>query len=417
MPLSRVKANYFRGGRVLPLLHLMTNHRKCGGSRSLRSRIPMPNAAPDSHVAKGDWQPLIWRNHHLVLLDQTQLPGRITYLEPRDYRGVIKAIKRLSVRGAPLIGAAAAFGLASEAFRMRSAECGMRNASLRPKLLHVAGEIKAARPTAVNLAWAVERLEIILKGTRIPEPKLAERLEREALAIYQEEIARSRRMGRYGARLIRMGTRCGIVSPCRVLTICNAGRLAAPGQGTALAAIYVAHEQGKSVTVYVPETRPLLQGARLTAVELSQAGIPVVLLTDSMIATIMPEMDLILTGADRIAANGDTANKIGTYQMALLAHHFRKPFYPVAPVSTFDFNARTGRDIPIEQRAGEELLYCGNRQIAPKGIGFHNPAFDVTPARFITGIVTDQGILSPPFGPAIARLRRKKGERRREKGD
>jgi methylthioribose-1-phosphate isomerase len=329
-----------------------------------------------------------WRNHRLILLDQTRLPAEIRYLEPQDHRAVITAIRRLAVRGAPLIGVAAAFGLALEA----------RRNDRRSHLLKAAAALKTARPTAVNLAWAVQRLEALLGDARISDRRMPQALEQEAQAILAEEEARSRRMGRFGARLIRDGD--------RIMTICNAGWLAAPGLGTALAAVYVAHRQGKKLTVYAPETRPLLQGSRLTAFELSRAGIKCVVLADSMLATVMPQVDLILVGADRIAANGDTANKIGTYQMALLARRFRTPFYPVAPVSTFDFRAASGRDIPIECRDGRELMFCGSRQVAPKCVEFHNPAFDVTPAKLIAGIITDQGILRPPFRASIARLRR-----------
>lgn len=327
--------------------------------------------------------PLEWRTHKLYLLDQTLLPGRVRFAQPGDYRAVVKAIQGLVVRGAPLIGLAAAFGLAQEAWREPD----------RKHLLRTAGALKQARPTAVNLAWAIERMSHILHNRRIREARLPAALEQEARQIQRQEERRSVRMGRFGAGLIRKGY--------RILTICNAGVLAAPGLGTALAAVYVAHRQGKRVSVYAPETRPLLQGARLTAFELTRAGIPCTVLTDSMIATIMPDVDLVLTGADRIAANGDTANKIGTYQMALLARLFHKPFYPVAPVSTFDFAARTGRDIPIEQRSPRELMFCGTRRIAPAAARFRNPAFDVTPAKLITGIVTDQGILRPPFKRSI----------------
>ena len=332
--------------------------------------------------------PLAWQQHRLTLLDQTRLPDCTVYLRPTDYREVVDAIQRLAVRGAPLIGVAGAYGLVLEAFRRPE----------RRHLLRVAAVIRQARPTAVNLAWAIERLEKIVKDPALPAQELPARLEAEAELIHREEIVRSQRMGEFGARLIRSGY--------RVLTICNAGKLAAPGLGTALAAIYVAHRQGKRVSVFVPETRPLLQGARLTALELSRAGIPVTVLTDSMVALTMPEVDVVLTGADRIARNGDTANKVGTYQLALLARHFRKPFYPVAPVSTFDRAARTGLDIPIEYRDCRELMFCGGRRIAPGGVSFHNPAFDVTPAELITGIVTDQGILKPPLGRAIRQLLR-----------
>lgn len=338
-------------------------------------------------------EPLLWRQHRLWLLDQTELPRRVRYFTPDNYRQVIAAIRRLSVRGAPLIGIAAAYGLAQEAQRLT----GSRN--IRKRLLRAAVALAAARPTAVNLSWAIQRLAAILNDHRIPESELAARLEQEATVIHQEERTRSMKLGALGNKLIPANA--------RIMTICNAGRLAAPGFGTALAPVYLAHQQGKQPTVYVPETRPLLQGARLTAWELSNAGIPVVLLTDSMVSLLMPEIDLILVGADRIAANGDAANKVGTYQLSLLAHHFHRPFYVVAPVSTFDFKAGSARDIPIEERSARELQYCGKWRVAPKGISYHNPAFDVTPAKFITGIITDAGILYPPYRRAFATLRRR----------
>jgi methylthioribose-1-phosphate isomerase len=349
------------------------------------------NEFQDSELARRP-RALIWRNRRLLLLDQTRLPEATVWLRPDRAGQVIRAIKRLAVRGAPLIGVAGAFGLALEAQRFPK----------RARLLYAARAIKSARPTAVNLAWAVERLERIVRDEQVEEHELAQALAREAEAILAEEAERSMRIARYGVRLIRDGF--------NILTICNTGWLAAPGLGTALAAIYAAHAQGKHIMVYVPETRPLLQGARLTAFELNQAGVPCTVLTDSMIATIMPEVDLVLVGADRIARNGDFANKIGTYQMALLARQFHRPFYTVAPVTTFDFSARSGKDIPIEYRDSRELMFCGSQPIAPPGVGFHNPAFDVTPARLLTGIVTDQGILRFPLTPAIARLREKKGE-------
>jgi methylthioribose-1-phosphate isomerase len=344
-----------------------------------------------------------WRGHRLFLLDQTLLPAQVRFIQPIDYRAVVRAIQRLAVRGAPLIGVAGAFALAQEAWRgsgvrgQRSGGRGQGSGSSREHLRRAAAALKAARPTAVNLGWAVGRLEAIIRDSSVATRDLPELLEQEARTIQREEEVRSEQMGEFGAALIRDGF--------RILTICNTGFLAAPGMGTALAAVYSASRQGKRVLVYVPETRPLLQGARLTTWELSRARVPCVLLTDSMLATIMPEIDIVLVGADRIAANGDTANKIGTYQMALLARQFGKPFYPVAPVSTFDFDAATGADIPIEQRDGRELAFRGNQRIVAVGIRFHNPAFDVTPAKLITGIVTDQGILKPPFRRAIAAMR------------
>jgi methylthioribose-1-phosphate isomerase len=330
--------------------------------------------------------PLRWTGRQLILLDQRLLPGRISYFRPADYRATVRAIRTLAVRGAPLIGIAAAFSLAQEARRNPD----------RRHLRRAARALKHARPTAVNLTWAIERLERRLGNESLAPRALAAALEQEALAILRVEKTRSLSIARFGAPLICSGA--------RVLTICNAGRLAAPGLGTALAPIYLAHAQGRDVAVFVPETRPLLQGSRLTAFELSRAGISCTVLTDSMVAHVMPDVDLVLVGADRIAANGDFANKVGTFQMSLLARHFRRPFYAVAPVSTFDFSTRTGQDIPIEQRDPRELKFCRGARIAPDRARFRNPAFDVTPARLVTGIITDQGIVRPPFRPGIARL-------------
>jgi methylthioribose-1-phosphate isomerase len=334
----------------------------------------------------GEIHPLGWRRRRLVLLDQTRLPGTVSYVRPGDFQAVVAAIRQLVVRGAPLIGVAAAYGLTQEAYRQPD----------RRHLLGAAQALKAARPTAVNLSWAIARLERIIRDRRVSGKGLALLLELEARAIEAEEIERSVRLGRYGATLIRSGD--------RIMTICNAGRLAAPGLGTALAAIYTARNQGKAVEVFVPETRPLLQGARLTAFELSRAGIRCTVLTDSMVATVMPQIDLILVGADRIARNGDTANKIGTYQMALIAEHFRKRFYVAAPSSTFDVSVATGKEIPIEYRDPQELTFWRGTQAAPAQVRFHNPAFDVTPHGLIAGIITDQGILKPPYRHAIRRL-------------
>jgi methylthioribose-1-phosphate isomerase len=317
----------------------------------------------------------------VVLLDQRALPAEETWLALRSAAEVADAIRTLAVRGAPAIGVAAAYGLAVEARRGAGPE----------RLRAAAALLAGARPTAVNLAWAVRRV-----SRRIGEPAAA--LLAEAHAIRDEDEASCRRMGALGAPLIPEGA--------RVLTHCNAGALATAAYGTALGVVRAAHAEGRVAHVYADETRPFFQGARLTAWELERDGIPVTVLTDSMAGWLMArgEITCVVVGADRIAANGDVANKIGTYAVAVLARHHGIPFYVAAPWSTFDVSLPTGAGIPIEERPADEVVRIFGRLVAPEGVPARYPAFDVTPAGLVTAIVTERGVLRPPYGPAIRAL-------------
>jgi methylthioribose-1-phosphate isomerase len=332
---------------------------------------------------------------YLELLDQTRLPTETVYLECHVVEDVWLAIKRLSVRGAPAIGVAAAYGVCVGVNEGR-------------ELDEVCDYLATSRPTAVNLFWALERLRRVanepspspsLQGRGIP---LAARLLAEARAIDEEDKLMCAAMGRHGADLLaRLPEGAGI------LTHCNAGALVSgSGDGTALAVIFELARRGKRPRVWADETRPLLQGARLTMWELMQRGIESTLICDSVAATVMREgrIQAVVTGADRIAANGDTANKIGTFSVATLARVFKIPFYVAAPTSTFDMNITTGAEIPIEQRAAEEITWGFGRQTAPAGAAVYNPAFDVTPADLIAGIITDRGVAAPVDSGVIARL-------------
>jgi len=320
-------------------------------------------------------EPIRWRGDALELLDQRRLPREMIYVTCRTSHEVADAIKHMIVRGAPAIGVAAAFGMAL--------------AKLRGDDLQFAAiELKQARPTAVNLAWAVDRM-VNAKGATS-----------EAEAILREDVEANRRIGRFGAELL--GARA------TVLTHCNAGALATAGYGTALGVIRSAVEQGKKIAVFADETRPYLQGARLTAWELQQDGIDVTLITDSMAGHFFQQrkFDAVVVGADRIAANGDTANKIGTYTLAVLADAHSVPFYIAAPVSTIDLATKSGQTIPIEERSATEVTEIAGARIAPDGIAVRHPAFDVTPAKLITAIITDRGVLRPPFEESIAQCYR-----------
>jgi len=304
----------------------------------------------------------------LRIIDQTRLPGELVYLELDGIDGIVDAIKRLSVRGAPAIGCAAALGLAAVAQHLDKV-------GFAEKVKALADQLAASRPTAVNLFWALDRCR--KKGG-------VDALLREALDILQEDIRMCQSIGKQGAPLIEEGM--------GILTHCNAGALATGDFGTALSPMYVAHSKGRKFTVYSDETRPLLQGSRLTAWELQQAGIDVVTICDNMAAQVMKEgkIDLVIVGSDRIAANGDAANKIGTYGLAVLARHHGIPFYVAAPTSTIDASLEHGGLIPIEQRDPGEVG-------AAEGVRVYNPAFDVTPRELITGIVTENGLHGPPF--------------------
>jgi len=318
---------------------------------------------------------------HLRLLDQTRLPTERHTLECRAVQDVWDAIKRLSVRGAPAIGIAAAYGCVLGAQREAFADA----------TTHLA----TSRPTAVNLFWALDRMRSL--GATTPAPLLAE-----AKRIHTEDEQMCRRIGEHGLPLIGEHTS----STRGILTHCNAGALATGGIGTATAPMYLAHEQGRPLVVYADETRPLLQGARLTAYELGEAGIDVTLICDDMAAHIMQSgrVGMVLTGADRIAANGDVANKIGTYGLAVLAHHHAIPFYVAAPSTTFDFSTAEGADIPIEQRASEEITDGFGHRTAPVGTKTYSPAFDVTPHNLVSGLVTEKGLIRPVNEQGIRRV-------------
>jgi len=328
-----------------------------------------------------------WKNGAVRLLDQSRLPARVEFLDCRDYAAVGRAIKELKVRGAPAIGVTAAMGVALGAQALTETDYDAFTEGVAAICDHLA----ATRPTAVNLFWAIERMKrtvATLKGRSVADIK--QRLIEESQKILEEDIALCRAIGRHGAELIRNGQ--------TILTHCNAGALATAGYGTALGVIRAAREQGKNITVIAGETRPVLQGARLTAWELMQDGIPVTLITDSMAGAMMQQglVQCCLVGADRIARNGDVANKIGTYSIAVLAKAHGIPFYVAAPSSTIDLRTPSGAQIPIEQRPPNEVtvLYTG-APVAPAGVEVLNPAFDVTPAAYITGLITERGVFRP----------------------
>ena len=332
---------------------------------------------------------------HIELIDQRLLPVELRYIECRDLETIWEAIKMLRVRGAPAIGVAAAMGLVVGVQASTAAGAEEFLAELREAKDYLA----TSRPTAVNLFWALERMErVALDARGATVRQLKQRLLDEALAIRREDCEICRAIGRNGAELLRDGD--------TVLTHCNAGGLATADYGTALAVIFAAHETGKRISAYADETRPLLQGARLTTWELQQAGIPVTLICDSMAAQVMREgrIDAVIVGADRIAANGDVANKIGTYGLSIVARAHGVPFYVAAPVSTFDLSLANGAGIPIEQRDPQEITRWGGHQTAPDGIDVYNPAFDVTPAANVAAIITERGNIEKPDAAAIARV-------------
>ncbi len=340
-----------------------------------------------------DIEPIAWVNGRIRLLDQTRLPHSVNWVEIDNWRDAADAIKTMIVRGAPAIGCTAALGLALAG---RSAIAPGREAFL-DKLQIAADGLCNARPTAVNLSWAVNRLMCLART--LPEvTEIKQLLIDEALRMLNEDIQINRTMGQYGAALLP--------DSCRVITHCNAGALATAGYGTALGVIRAAVESGKNVTVFADETRPRLQGMKLTAWELMESGIPVTVITDNMSAALMNTsvIDCVIVGADRIAANGDTANKIGTYGLAVIARHHNVPFYVAAPVSTFDFNLATGAAIPIEQRDPAEVTHLDDIALGPSNLTAWNPAFDVTPAELVTAIITERGVLKPPFSTSIANL-------------
>ncbi|MBN2097744.1 MAG: S-methyl-5-thioribose-1-phosphate isomerase [Candidatus Omnitrophica bacterium] len=338
---------------------------------------------------------LEWKRNSLRIIDQTKLPAQLVYLELDNLQSVWRAIKNLQVRGAPAIGIAAAFAVV----------LGIRDVRLKSfsqfenRLKRVTEYLRQARPTAVNLFWALERME---RAVRLHAHKsqafLNRLLLKEAQKILQEDKDICRSLARFGSKLIK--------DKDIILTHCNAGALATADFGTALGVIYQARLQGKRIKVYADETRPVLQGARLTCWELLQHKVDVTLICDNMAAELMKEgkINKIFVGADRIAANGDTANKIGTYNLAVLACFHRLPFYVVAPVSSFDLRLRTGKDIPIEQRDPQEVRSVFGRQVAPANVKVYNPAFDVTPQHLISAIVTERGILRRPYKKSFKKI-------------
>lgn len=329
---------------------------------------------------------------HLRMIDQTRLPTERVDLDCRDVDEVWGAIKRLSVRGAPAIGVAAAYGAVIGARARGTDDPGAVQTALREASAH----LRTSRPTAVNLFWALNRMEAVADSPAESAAALLDRLLSEAKAIEAEDRAMCRAIGRHGAELLESGD--------GVLTHCNAGGLATADYGTALAVIFSAHEQGKSIRVFADETRPLLQGARLTTWELQNRGVPVTLICDNMAAQVMREKKVqrVVVGADRIAANGDAANKIGTYGVAVLARAHGIPFYVAAPSSTFDLSLADGSAIPIEERDPREITHGFGRQTAPEGVDVYNPAFDVTPAELIAGIITERGVIQPVNAETVA---------------
>lgn len=347
-----------------------------------------------------------WQDGLVVLIDQTLLPGRLEYRRCADIPALCRAIEELAVRGAPAIGVAAAYGLALS-WRLRS-QGGRNAAEVLDGMQADRRALAATRPTAVNLFWALDRCGAfaerqVAAGAAIDE--VGAGLLAEAHAVLAEDIAMCRALGRAGQDLLP--------DPATVLTHCNAGGLATGGYGTAVGVIYAAREAGKRVSVYADETRPLLQGARLTAWELADQGIDVTLLCDSAAATVLRQgrIDAVITGADRIVANGDAANKIGTYPLAVLAARHGVPFYVAAPLSTFDPDTSTGDAIEIEQRATAEVTCFGETATAPEGVDAFNPAFDVTPAELITAIITEKGVFRPPYTASLGAWASAKGSR------
>ena len=338
-----------------------------------------------------------WDGPRVRMIDQRKLPGRVEWYVCRGYRDVIRAIRHMVIRGAPAIGVAAAMGLALGGRSLRIA----RYERFAERFESMAEEMRGARPTAVNLGWAVARMSALvdrMAGGSVAD--IVRALELESQRILDEDIAINRRMGAHGAGLVPHGA--------TILTHCNAGSLATGGYGTALGVIRAAHERGLDVHVIADETRPWLQGLRLTSFELMEDGIPVTVIADNAAGSLMRRktIDLVITGADRIAANGDVANKIGTYQVAVLARTHGIPFYVAAPRSTIDPALEHGDLIPVEQRGPEELCRVGKSLLAPVGVKTLNPVFDVTPADYVTAIITEQGILRPPYLQAIEHVLR-----------
>src|SRR5579863_10229722 len=328
------------------------------------------------------------------MIDQRLLPNREVIRTYRDYRGVAEAIRTMVIRGAPAIGVAAAMGaaLGSKGYAGKRAQVRFET---------VARTLQATRPTAVNLAWALERMRAVIQANlELSAPALFRRMRAEAIAIHDEDIAANRALGNHGAVLIG--------KTATVLTHCNAGALATAGYGTALGVIRAARDAGKKIEVFADETRPVLQGARLTAWELRKDRIPVTVIADNMAGSLLSSgrVDCVIVGTDRTAANGDVANKIGTYPLAVLARRHEVPFYVAAPLSSIDLECPSGAEIPIEQRSAKEISEFSGKQVTPKCVAIFNPAFDVTPAELVTAIITERGIAYPPYSKSLAKLKR-----------
>jgi methylthioribose-1-phosphate isomerase len=337
-----------------------------------------------------------WIDNAARIIDQTLLPTELKYLDITDVQTMWEAIKVLRVRGAPAIGIAAAFGLYLAVRDSGAADY----VPFKAEVDQYADYLASSRPTAVNLFWALKRIQqLVAVHASEPVGQIKACMLDEACAMIGEDNAVCRAIGEYGAALFEG-------SAFSILTHCNAGGLATAQWGTALAPVYVAAEQGRQVHVYADETRPLLQGARLTAWELQQAGIPVTLITDNMAATVLSQhkVQAIIVGTDRVAANGDVANKIGTFGVAVLAHEFGIPFYVAAPTSSIDMSLASGDLIPIEQRKPEEVTQGFGRRTAPEGVDVFNPAFDVTPHKYVSALITEKGIVRPPYTETLKRL-------------
>ncbi len=349
-------------------------------------------------ASESAWFTVRWSEEGVQLLDQRELPGQEIYLTLTSVEEVARAIESLVVRGAPAIGCTAAMGVARCAVTSQARDLSELKGDLRAGMERLA----RTRPTAVNLFWALRRMgdvldaELARPGSSLPSVR--DRLVREAQAILDEDVAACRALGEFGVPLVPDGA--------RILTHCNAGALATGGFGTALGVVRAAVQAGRRVSVIADETRPFLQGARLTAWELDRDGIPVTVITDNMSAHLMRagEVDLVVVGADRIAANGDVANKIGTYGVAVLAREHGIPFYVAAPLSTIDLGTASGDEIPIEERGREEVAEFGARPVVPEGVPVRNPAFDITPAALVNAIVTDRGVARAPYATSLASL-------------
>jgi len=347
-------------------------------------------------------QTIAWTKRHVRLLDQTLLPTQTLYVEIQDEKQMWDAIKRLVVRGAPAIGVAAAFG-AYLGVRFHGDEPPPR---LLARLKDVCDYLASSRPTAVNLFWALRRIQglaVSVAARPASSPDIIAALLAECLAMIDQDNRICRSIGAHGVELLSALDKTG---PIGILTHCNAGGLATVQYGTALAPIYVGAERGMKFHVWSDETRPLLQGSRITAYELNANGIPVTVICDNMAASVMAQgkIDACMVGTDRVAANGDVANKIGTFGVAILARHFGIPFYVAAPTSSIDLSLATGQEIPIEQRHPHEVTRALGRQTAPEGIDVYNPAFDVTPTELVTAIITEHGIVRPPYGEGLRRV-------------